>query len=826
MATALTIENSRLRVEFNEPGVHPFLSLLLPAAGGEWEPAVFLGARQVKYAHKGSSFPRLFADGDEQESSAELEVAESRGSDATASLTDIRGGFEIASEVELLDRGPVLRVTHTLTSLVDVTLNRAFDRFDLIFSRGTLDYWFVPHLRPEEDMVIGDQVFRSPVIMMRKGEVFFALMPDLDLLAGEYAGGKARYYLDMLVSGGENQSPAVSFGLGRSRPSGHVYFREDFKRGIAVKAGDRLSLGYHLFVGREDLRGEVLSFLWDTYGSRHLHSGRPHQAVSLDRYASAGLSRIFKRPDLFKEFELDGQPCGGSIGLHLVSRRGVRLMNRGELDTYLEKQDATIQSLRRLNSITSRPAMAWLRREATYLLGPKVPPQILFQSWFNNLRSAYGAYWFARKWNDHELRDAALAVKNLAVLAPREEGAFPAVCYVTEEGVDWCRGTQAFKHVDRYHTADCATTAYYMALWHRDHEDDPRLLGRCRGFAEFLLRVQLPSGAFPAWVEPAHPSPIASEELKESATSACPAMFLALLFTIDPDDRYLEAAKRAAGFIASEVIPRQKWFDYETFYSCAHKSLDMFDHYTDTFPQNTMSMYWAAEMYRLLHLATGDAGYLELGVQVLNHLCLYQQVWDPPFLSIDGFGGFGVMNADAEWNDARQGIIAPVLMEYYRATGDPRHMERGIAALRASFTTMYIEENRLVAPGNMKSVHREEMGSVAENYGHFGYDYRTTGYLEADWGAGSASYAAAYAEKHFGDVFVDVERVRGFGVNGCRVDGVRRSDGKLAVEVTKQVDSGLEILVKLSDPALPEVEVEVNGVAAGRTAAGYFRAVL
>jgi len=274
------------------------------------------------------------------------------------------------------------------------------------------------------------------------------------------------------------------------------------------------------------------------------------------------------------------------------------------------------------------------------------------------------------------------------------------------------------------------------------------------------------------------------------------------------------------------VIPRQKWFDYETFYSCSFKRLGLFDQYTGTFPQNTMSMYWAAEMYRLLYLASGDRDFLDTGTRVLDHLCLYQQVWDPPFLSIDGFGGFGVMNTDAEWNDARQGIIAPVLMDYYRASGNPRHMERGIAALRASFTTMYIEENRLVAPGNMEAEHSGENGSVAENYGHFGYDYRTTGYLQSDWGAGSASYAAAYAEKHFGDIFVDVGRSEGFGVNGCRVDTVRLADGKLLIGVTKQVDSGLEVLVKLSEPVKQGVEVEVNGVAAGRTAAGYFRAVL
>src|SRR5450756_3211739 len=75
------------------------------------------------------------------------------------------------------------------------------------------DYWYVPHLRPKPDMVIADHVFRQPVVMMRKGDIFFALIPDLELLEEAYESGPARYYLDFVLSGGENRSPAVCFGI-------------------------------------------------------------------------------------------------------------------------------------------------------------------------------------------------------------------------------------------------------------------------------------------------------------------------------------------------------------------------------------------------------------------------------------------------------------------------------------------------------------------------------------------------------------------------------------------------------------------------------------
>ncbi len=823
-------ETKRQRVELNEPGVHPFVSFLLPDDAGSWLPAVILGARQLRHSHRGSSFPRLFCDGEEEDHGDHIEVRGAPGDGSVVTVSDTRSAFEIASEVTIEGDGPVIHVVHTLRAVRDVGLNRVFDRYDFITAQGAgpnggPDYSFVPHLRPMENMLIGDHVFRSPVIMMQHENVFFAVVPDLELMTEAYRSGPARYYMDFVVSGGENHSPAVCFGLGRTRPTGHVYFDAAFRRAIDVGRGESLTLGYYLIIDRGGFtRSDMLDFLWERFG-RTSSSVLP-QTASWDRYASAGLSRMFKRSDLFRKFEMDGQPCGGTVGIHLLNRRGVRLMGLRELNGYLRFQDVALFLQRAvLERLTSRPAGARLLERAIYRYGPKVPPQILFQSWFNNMRSAYGAYWFARRWKDHELLERALAVKNLVILAPREKGAFPAVCYATEDGPYWSRGTCGFKHIDWYNTADCATTAYYMVLWFRDHEGDPRLLGRCREFAEFLLEIQLPSGAFPAWVQLTETTPRVSPDLREGATTACPAMFLAMLYTVDNDPRYLESATKACDFLASEVIPGQKWFDFETFYSCSRKRLGMFDAYTGSYPQNTLSMYWAAEAFRLVFEATGDARYLELGTTVLDHLCLYQQVWDTPLLSVNTFGGFGVMNTDAEWNDSRQAIFAPLLMDYYRLTGRVAFMERGIAALRASFTLMYLDENRGVAPANMAAFKPEERGSVAENYGHFGYDLRTSGYLESDWGPGTACQAAAYVQRHYGDILVDTDNMKAFGINGCRVTGVHIEDHELSLDVDKQVDSVTNVVIKVMGSA-PVTGVNVNGKPAVMTLDGDYRTLL
>jgi hypothetical protein len=829
--------NDRIRFEFNEPGVHPFLSVLLADGQGDWFPAVLLGARQVRYFHHGASFPRVISDGREPEAAGLVEV-DAGGAGRSVRFEDARGGFKIQTEISVRENMPIAHVVHRLTRQAgpgagtkdNTGVNRVFDRFDFVFAQGEegsqLDYSFVPHLRPKSDMVIGDHVFRSPAVMMRKDDVFFALVPDLEAMEPVYKGSDVRYYLDFQQAAGENRCPTVSFGIGRTRVKGHVYFENDFQRETPVEPGQTLVLAYYLFADRDGFGpSDVTAFLWDTYGRRHYEAGEPQEA-GWDRFASQGLARIFKRADLFRTFTLDGQSCGGTVGIHFMSRHGVRLMNLRQLQRYLRWQDLVLAVSRKgIEVMSERPWAESLYERASFRFGPKDPPQVFLQSWFNNLRSAYGAYWFARKWNDHELLQHALMVKNLAILAPGEKGAIPAVCYPTDDGVFWSRGTRGFKHTDMYHTADCATTGFYMAQWFDDHEGDPRLLARCRGLAGFLMDLQSSSGAIPAWIDVSGKDPRVAPELRESATTAAPAMFLARLFQAENDVAYLDAAIKACDFLANEVIPRQKWFDYETFYSCSKKRLGLYDEHTGTYPQNTMSMYWAAMAFSLVYRATLDEEYLELGRKVIDHMSMYQQVWDPPFLSVNGFGGFGAMNTDGEWDDARQSLFALALMEYYRLTGDARYMERGISAVRAAFSMMFIDENRAVAPGNMRIAVPEETGSVTENYAHFGHDHAVPGFLDSDWGAGSSCHAAAYSQKHYGDIYVDVPRMKAFGINGCRVDTIQEKDGVISLGVTRHVDTGMASVIKLEGGS-PSAQVEVNSAPAKRIASGDFSIVL
>jgi hypothetical protein len=246
-------------------------------------------------------------------------------------------------------------------------------------------------------------------------------------------------------------------------------------------------------------------------------------------------------------------------------------------------------------------------------------------------------------------------------------------------------------------------------------------------------------------------------------------MFMALLANVDPDERWLATASRMADFVESQVLPEHRWYDYETFFSCSKQASDPRDPRTGVLPQNSQSKWWAAEGMRLLAELTGDARHLVLLNRCLEDLIWHQQVWNAPYLSIDTFGGFGSMNTDGEWNDARQGCIAPVLMDSYLLTGDPHHFERGVAALRACYTTMLHPAMRAVAPGNMARYREQDRGAIYENYAHLGFDRLCAGYLEPDWGAGTAAWATAHAANFYGEIFIDLHGRQVFGIDGWHV---------------------------------------------------------
>ena len=80
------------------------------------------------------------------------------------------------------------------------------------------------------------------------------------------------------------------------------------------------------------------------------------------------------------------------------------------------------------------------------------------------------------------------------------------------------------------------------------------------------------------------------------------------------------------------------------------------------------------------------------------------------------------MNADCEWNDARQSLFAPLYLEAGRETARPRaRRARASSALRASFSMLYCPENAALARAYERRFPffgPESYGFMMENQGH------------------------------------------------------------------------------------------------------------
>jgi hypothetical protein len=612
---------------------------------------------------------------------------------------------------------------------------------------------FSPTLRPEDDQVIGQHVFRSPALMIQKGAVFCALVPDLDILDKEWRTLPGCLDMDFLG----DASPRLTYGLCPHQVEGHIFYRSDPSMTVELKAGEVLRFGFSLFCDGHTSTAEgvraVVGSMWDKYGHRYYAEDVRPQVIPFDRYAEYGYE--FQKDYIWREFELDGEPCGGSV---------------------------------------------------TGVLGNA--DSIWFQAWFNNLRTAYGMYLFGLDSRSDRVRSMDLCslarlTRNLALNAPQNKGIFPTL-YNTKTG-EWVGYYGAGVGKEHYHTLDCSWTGYWLLRWHQDLEPDPRTIPFCERYAEFLISNQLDSGCIPSWFKMDTLEPI--ETFRDlNAETTCSALFLAELYRVTNEEKYLDAAKKAADFIIREVIPENKWFDYETYFSCSRKPLDFYDNHTHQWPQNNLSIHWAAEMFKTLYLATREKSYLDLGVRMLDYLSLYQQVWCPSFLSIYGFGGFGVQNTDAEWHDARQAVFATTYLDYYELTGNPEYFERGVAAIRASFACMYIPENREICP---KVYRREPTGYSDENYGHGGQD-APAGPTTFDWGTGSGLAAAAYARHRFGDVFLDLDRKQAFGIDGVIVKGCDVGPDSAALDLVTQVSGLDETLLRAAGGARGSYRLSVN----------------
>lgn len=604
-------------------------------------------------------------------------------------------------------------------------------QFDLGF---TPDFWWAPHLAPEQDYVVAQHVFRSPALIVQRGPLTLAIVPDLDAV-----GKDNPWFMDFDAT--EN---TMWLGLSRTETPHHVLFRK--APGMKFEPG-KVELSFFMTVYRDegevrDPWSRVARFLWQRWGKPLYEKGEPVKAP-LETYVKHTYDWAFESwgDFVWQEFELEGKRVGAP------------------------------QFIVNISQSPNYPGV-WYQREFL---------SIWNQAWFSSLRSASGLYRYGRKTNDTELLRKARLTKELALAAPMKDGIFPGVIATpnVEKEIDGktYRRPKGWEHAfwinsnrsprdhgiswDWYHVLDASWTALLMLRWHEELEQDERLVAFARTYAEKLLTLQDTEGFFPGWLHPEtlKPGPV----MNQTPETSMSVTFLLELGKITGEKKYLEAGLRAMDAVLEEIVPQGRWEDFETYWSCCRWGRDRYlgkkIERNAMYKQNSFSMFWTAEALLAAFRATGKQRYLQWGQRTLDELSMCQQVWQPPFIYVPALGGFGVMNTDGEWNDSRETLFAELFIEYGKELDRADYIERGVAAVKSGFIMMYCPENPSVKK-MWEKVYPwfgpEDYGFTMENYGH-GARTSPEGdgmgvFTIYDWGNGAASEAAMRIMDHHGEV--------------------------------------------------------------------------
>jgi hypothetical protein len=655
------------------------------------------------------------------------------------------------------------------------------------------DFWWAPHLAPEENNAIAQHVFRSPALIVARGADTLVLVPDLDICG---RNPQTPWFMDLAAP-----DKTLWIGMSRTEIVRHVQYR---KVGGMQFDADTVELGFYIaaYSGPQPSDehphnpwARVNGFLWERYGRPLLSQGQPH-TVAMDRYVDHVYRWAFDSwsDAVWQEFELNHQRVGAPAFI----------VNVTESPNYPGEVN-----LREFMSIWN-------------------------QAWFSSLRGASGVYRYARRTGDDTLCEKANLTKEFALAAPMREGIFPSV-YRTEmtqveiDGTQYSRSkgweTGYWTNSNRtprergisdrwYHILDASWTALLMLRWYEELEADPRLLDYARAYAQTLLALQDDEGFFPAWLDPQSLEP--TNILARSPETSMSVTFLLKLADLSDDDRYRQAALQAMDAVLAEIVPDGRWEDFETYWSCC--SFGKKEFYGLKIPRNAMfkqcnfSMFWTAEALLSCYRETGDERYLRWGRRTLDELSMTQQVWQPPFIYIPALGGFGVMNFDGEWNDSRQCLFAELFLDYYRETGDPHLFERGITALKAAFVMMYCPENpevKALWEQVWAFFGPEDYGFTMENYGHIGQTspegMGMGSFTIYDWGNGAAAEARNRIRDHYGDAYIDRVRGHAFGLDSI---GVRAEGGGYVL--TDLTGTGREIHIVFEDGTARTLRLEAG----------------
>ena len=233
-----------------------------------------------------------------------------------------------------------------------------------------------------------------------------------------------------------------------------------------------------------------------------------------------------------------------------------------------------------MGSLTGRRQGEWFSRTDT-------KKDVWFGCWLQELVTGYGLALYGRRSGQEIWKKRAQEMLNYILKAPRTKGMFPVICYVEKDGSENWQNDDGWAGYQReFHTMPMSWTAWLMLRWGKElcPERQKEILDFCRPYADFLQKAQNPNGCIPSWFSPdGIPSRAQFRDFNAETASSAP-VFTGIR-------RYgsgcaaLACGRRALSFVTDQVLPRNRWYDFETFLSCSKKSFGFYDSITAQYPQ-------------------------------------------------------------------------------------------------------------------------------------------------------------------------------------------------------------------------------------------------
>lgn len=677
---------------------------------------------------------------------------------------------------------------------------------------GKPDVVHAPTYKPTADSVIGDRVFFAPALYVQKDERFVALLPDVNIINESVVYAKdARQHpdtnafpvpvdparvsmptaLDLELPSAPTQRPILAYGMMDTIVHQHVWFQHSVSPGSMVRelSNRDVRIGMDLLLSSSELkcRGYQLAarHLWQRYGSGYFHQPKP-QAMPNAEYAKV----CYPANIAYQGYDVAGQQLSHR---HLPDRPDMRAWQQWEVDGH------KVGGLR--------------------LYAPQWFHLIANLGWWNNACDATGFYYWGTQLHDEDLLDKARCMVNLSLSAPQNQGLFPAMYDL--QGKRWLRSlwnpplkdyepARAAAYWDwnsggAYQTAAASVTAGYLLQYRRTCEDDPRILPYVRRYGDFLLANMPSNGCVPGWfTEDLQPLP----SMKWNADGGAHVWVLSELYLATREQKYLDGARKAAGFLLDEVLPRQRWCDFEAFYSCAIKPETFFDQRTDQGPCNTMAVSWALQGFLSLHEATQDKRYLEGAEATADFAAMFQAVWAPHYVvTAYPFGGTSSQLGDSEWLDQRAHRFADPFVRIGLLTGRQDLVERGIAAARSSLTLA----NHPRHQSNGIYTHTDfPVGLGPENVDHEGFPQRPLS-SGPSWNSIGGMTGIAHVMGRLGGAYIDVGKNLAVGVDGVDIVSFQQQGETLHIKLKNQLAA---LAAPFSEPYM--IELRIAGLPAGK----------